>query len=94
MRGYYEGRGHPDKTGLRALVARHDREHLLPLVNRIALAGGALDDITDVIACAVIEIVLDISAAEVAGERQPGMKPDCGGVIYHGRQRGREYLAD
>ena len=47
MRGYYEGRGHPDKTGLRALLVRYGREHLLPLVNRIALAGCALDDITE-----------------------------------------------
>ena len=43
---------------------------------------------------AAIEAVLDISATEVAGQRQPGRKRDGVGAAYHGRQRGRVYLAD
>ena len=43
---------------------------------------------------AAIEAVLDISAADVAGEKQPGKERKGGGAAYHGRQRGRVYLAD
>ena len=94
MKGNCERRGQPDKAGLRELLARDGREHLLPLVNVFALAGGALDQIIDVIGRAAIEAVLDISVTEVAGERQPGRKRDGVGAAYHGRQRGRVYLAD
>ena len=73
---------------------RQGREHLLPLVNVFALAGGALDRIIDVIGRAAIEAVLDISAAEVAGERRPGKRRGAAEAAYHGRQRGRVYLAD
>ena len=94
MKGNYERRDQPDKAGLRDLLARDGREHLLPLVNVFALAGGALDGIIDLIGRAAIEAVLDISAAEVAGERRPGRRRDGGGPAYHGRQGGRLYLAD
>ena len=94
MKRRYEEKGHPDKAGLRELLARDGREHLLPLVNAFALAGGALDHIIDVIGRAAIEAVLEISAADVAGEKQPGKKRKSGGAAYHGRQRGRVYLAD
>ena len=43
---------------------------------------------------AAIEAVLDISAADVAGEKQPGKERKGAGAAYHGRQRGRVYLAD
>ena len=43
---------------------------------------------------AAIEAVLDISAAEIAGERRPGRRRNGDGPAYHGRQRGRVYLAD
>ena len=43
---------------------------------------------------AAIEAVLDISAADVAGEKQLGKERKGGGAAYHGRQRGRVYLAD
>ena len=89
-----ERRGQPDKAGLRELLARDGRGHQLPLVNVFALAGGALDHIINVIGRAAIEAVLGISAAEVAGERQPGRKRDGVGAACHGRQRGRVYLAD
>ena len=94
MKGLYERKGLPDKAELRELLAKDGRELLLPLVNVFALAGGALDEIIDVIGRAAIEAVLEISAADVAGERQPGRKRDGGGAAYHGRQRGRVYLAD
>ena len=40
------------------------------------------------------EAVLEISAADVAGPRQPGKRRGEGGVAYHGRQTGRVYLSD
>ena len=94
MKRKYEKKGHPDKAGLRELLAKDGRDYLLPLVNVFALAGGALDHIIDVIGRAAIEAVLDISAADVAGEKQPGKERKGAGAAYHGRQRGRVYLAD
>ena len=94
MKRKYEKKGPPDKAGLRELLAKDGRDYLLPLVNVFALAGGALDHIIDVIGRAAIEAVLDISAADVAGEKQPGRRRDGAGAAYHGRQRGRVYLAD
>ena len=72
MKRKYEKKGPPDKAGLRELLAKDGRDYLLPLVNVFVLAGGALDQIIDVIGRAAIEAVLDISAADVAGEKQPG----------------------
>ena len=77
MTGSYEEWGHVDKAVLRDLLARESREQLLPLVNVVALVGGALDHIIDVTAPTAVEAVLEISAGEVAGEMQPGCK--CGG---------------
>ena len=94
MKRKYEKKGQPDKAELRNLLAKDGRDYLLPLVNVFALAGGALDHIIDVIGRAAIEAVLDISAADVAGEKQPGKERKGGGAAYHGRQRGRVYLAD
>ena len=94
MKRKYEKKGQPDKAELRNLLAKDGRDYLLPLVNVFALAGGALDQIIDVIGRAAIEAVLDISAADVAGEKQPGKERKGGGAAYHGRQRGRVYLAE
>ena len=91
MKRKYEKKGQPDKVELRNLLAKDGRDYLLPLVNVFALAGGALDQIIDVIGRAAIEAVLDISAADVAGEKQPGKERKGGGAAYHGRQRGRVY---
>ena len=88
MKRKYEKKGPPDKAGLRELLAKDGRDYLLPLVNVFALAGGALDQIIDVIGRAAIEAVLDISAADVAGEKQPGKERKGAGAAYHGRQRG------
>ena len=46
-----------------------------------ALAGVALDHIIDVIGRVAIDVVLKISAGEVAGETQPGRKRE-GGAAY------------
>ena len=79
MRKSYEKGAQPDKPGLRELLATDGREQLLPLVNVFALAGGALDQIIDVIGRAAIKVVLEISAAEVAGQRQPATRRTTGG---------------
>ena len=93
MKRKYEKKGPPDKAGLGSCW-RRTADYLLPLVNVFALAGGALDQIIDVIGRAAIGAVLDISAANVAGEKQPGKERKGAGAAYHGRQRGRVYLAD
>ena len=88
MKRKYEKKGPPDKAGLRELLAKDGRDYLLPLVNVFALAGGALDQIIDVIGRAAIEAVLDISAADVAGEKQPGKERKGAGAAYHGAAAG------
>ena len=95
MKGNYERKDRADKAELRELLAKDERAHLLPLVNVFALTGGALDGIIDAVGRAAIEAVLDISAAEIAGERRPGKRQNGGGpAYYHRRQGGRVYLAD
>lgn len=43
MRRSYERKDEPSKAGLRDLLAKDGREHLLPLVNVFALGRAALD---------------------------------------------------
>ena len=53
-----------------------------------------MDYIIKVIGRAAIEAVLDISAAEVTSEKQPGKERKGVDMAYHGWQRGRVYLPD
>ena len=92
MERRYEMEAGPDKAAPRELPVGDGRERLLPLMNVFALAGGALDHIIDVIGRAAIAAVLDISAAEVAGERRPGKKRDPAAAAYHGRAAGPRVL--
>ena len=70
------------------------RRRLLPLVNVFALAEAHWITSIKVIGRAAIEAVLDISAAEVTSEKQPGKERKGVDVAYHGWQRGRVYLPD
>ena len=86
MKRRYGKRTCADKRGARELLAGQGQP-LLPLVDVFVGAGHALDTIVDVSGRAAIEAVLEISAAEVAGPRQPGKRREEGGVGYHGRRR-------
>jgi transposase-like protein len=70
-----------------------DGQFLLPLLDLIENAQGAIDDLIDVMGRATIEAVLLMSAAQVAGPKQQGKKADRD-VVYHGSQHGRVALRE
>ena len=70
---------------------------MVNVIRRTWRAARAAILIIDVIGRAAIEAVLDISAADVvsAESQQRGEGAEgIAGAAYHGRQRGRVYLAD
>jgi putative transposase len=71
-----------------------DGQMLLPLVRLIEQAECAVDEVIDVMGRATIEAVLQLSAAQVAGPRQPGQRDPTRRVSRHGRQGGRVALAE
>src|SRR5262249_57688856 len=70
-----------------------DGQLLLPLLDLIAHAEAAVDDLIDVMGRATIEAVLLMSAAQAVGPKQQGKKADRQ-VVYHGSQAGRVALKE
>jgi len=70
-----------------------DGQFLLPLLDLLADAESAIDDLIDVMGRAAIEAVLLMSAAQVAGPKQQGKKADRD-IAYHGSQAGRVALRE
>jgi transposase-like protein len=77
-----------DRRDSRALAEFLQKEGqlLLPMVNLIETAQGAIDEVIDVVGRATIEAVLRLSAQEVAGPKHPGKGQ--GAVRWHGQQTG------
>ena len=67
-------------------------QFLLPMVSLIEQSQIAVNEVVDVLGRATIEAVLNLSAEEVAGPRQPGRRGED--VVWHGSQRGRVTLSD
>jgi len=67
---------------------------LLPMVDLIAQAECAVDELIDVMGRAAIEAVLLMSAAQVAGPRRQGKATPERDVYYHGTQSGRVALRE
>ena len=67
-------------------------QFLLPLVELIAEARVAVDDVIHELGRKTIEMILDLSAQEVAGARAPGKAR--GEVRWHGSQPGRVTLGN
>lgn len=65
---------------------------LLPVVDLIAEARLAVDEVIDQAGRGLIETILTVSAEQIAGAKTPGKV--SGEVRWHGRQRGRVRLAD
>lgn len=65
---------------------------LLPLVDLIAEARLAVDEVIEQAGRSLIETILNVSAEQVAGAKTPGKA--SGEVRWHGRQRGRVRVAD
>jgi len=65
---------------------------LLPLVDLIAEARLAVDEVIDQAGRGLIETIFLVSAEQVAGAKTPGKS--SGDVRWHGRQKGRVRVAD
>jgi transposase-like protein len=81
-----------DSRDLAQFLAK-DGQFLLPMLNLLADAESAIDDLIDVMGRATIEAVLLMSAAQVAGPKQQGKKADRD-IAYHGSQLGRVALRE
>jgi putative transposase len=68
-------------------------QQLLPVVDLITQSRLAIDEPIDSVGRATIETILEVSAEQVAGTRQPGKSRE-GSVVWYGRQPGRVYLGD
>jgi len=65
---------------------------LLPIVNMIQSASQVVDSVVHEIGVKTLELILSLSAEQVAGPRTPGKA--TGEIRHHGSQRGRVQLAD
>jgi putative transposase len=72
--------------------AQANGQFLLPLVELITEARIAVDEVIGSIGRQTIEIILNLSAQQIAGERRPGKA--SGDIRWHGSQPGRVMLAD
>jgi hypothetical protein len=68
-------------------------QHLLPMVDLITQSRIAIDELIDSLGRATIETILEVSAEQVVGPKQPG-KVREGMLVWYGRQPGRVYLGD
>ena len=82
----------PDSAALASFLAK-DGQLLLPMLDLIANAQCAVDDLIDVMGRATIEAILLMSAAGLAGPKQQGKKSDRD-IVYHGSQKGRVPLRE
>jgi len=65
---------------------------LLPVVNMIQSASQVVDSVIHEIGIKTLEVILALSAEQIAGPRTPGKA--SGEIRHHGSQRGRVQLAD
>jgi len=86
-----ESRSKQANEVLRSFCAANG-QMLLPLVDLIAEARLAVDEVIDQAGRGLIETILQVSAEQVAGAKTPGKS--SGDVRWHGRQKGRVRVAD
>lgn len=65
---------------------------LLPILGMIESASQVVDTVVHEIGVKTLELILSLSAEQVAGPRTPGKA--SGEIRYHGTQMGRVHLAD
>jgi len=76
-----------------ASFLRKNGQQLLPMVDLITQSRVAINELIDLVGRAMLETLLEVSAEQVAGARQPGKaRPES--VLWYGRQPGRVYLGD
>jgi transposase-like protein len=94
VKGHYhviEGKG---KSAERALAAfyKANGQQLLPLVELIEQARLTVSSVLDEVSQQTIEMILQLSAEQLAGPRTPGKA--SGEIRWHGSQAGRVSLED
>lgn len=94
MKGNYhviEGKGKSAERGL-AAFCKANGQMLLPLVELIEQARLTVSSVLDQVSQQTIEMILQLSAEQVAGPRTPGKA--SGEIRWHGRQSGRVSLEE
>ena len=86
------GQGKVNERKLAEFLAKNGQQ-ILPMVELIAQAKVAIDDLVDVMGRATIETVLQLSAEQVAGPPQQGRRRQ-GEIVWHGKQAGSVYLKE
>lgn len=76
-----------------ASFLRKNGQQLLPMVDLITQSRVAINALIDSVGRAMLGTLLEVSAEQVAGARQPGKARDQT-VLWYGRQPGRVYLGD
>lgn len=76
-----------------ASFLRKNGQQLLPMVDLITQSRVAINELIDSVGRAMLETLLEVSAEQIAGARQPGKARDRA-VLWYGRQPGRVYLGD
>jgi hypothetical protein len=76
-----------------ASCLRKNGQQLLPMVDLITQSRVAINELIDCVGRATLKTLLEVSAQQVAGARQPGKARDQA-VLWYGRQPGRVYLGD
>ena len=86
-----DGKG---KSAERALASfcKANGQHLLPLVELIEQARLTVSSVLDQVSQQTIEMILQLSAEQIAGPRTPGKSR--GEIRWHGRQAGRVSLEE
>jgi putative transposase len=74
-------------------LLKKNGQQLLPMVDLITQSRVAINELIDCVGRAMLETILEVSAEQVAGTRQPG-KAREEAVVWYGRQPGRVFLGD
>ena len=95
MKRNYDTLDNQGKTNERRLAEflTNNGQQLLPMVDLIAQSRIAIDDLVDTVGRATIEVVLRLSAEQVAGPPQQGRTRQSE-IVWHGTQAGSVYLKE
>ena len=85
--------GKVNEQELTAFLSKNG-QGLLPMVDLIEQSRMACDQLIDVTGRAVLQAVLQLSAAQVAGGPQQQGKRRPASVVFYGRQAGQVMLSD
>ena len=96
MKRTYQVVTKPSTLSSRALAEflSKDGQLLLPLVELVERGEKAIDEVIDVLGRAAVEVVLRMSAEQLAGPKRQGRRVADRAVYWHGSQHGRVTLSE